>query len=81
MKLPRHVGGDELAHLLHRYGYCVVHQTGSHQHLPVVIAGKTHDLTIPNRKPLRVGTLHRILKDVAEHQEISHEQILEDLSG
>jgi predicted RNA binding protein YcfA (HicA-like mRNA interferase family) len=81
MKFPRHVGGDELARLLHRYGYCVVHQTGSHQRLSVVIAGKTHDLTIPNHKPLRVGTFHRILKDVAEHQKISREQILEELFG
>jgi predicted RNA binding protein YcfA (HicA-like mRNA interferase family) len=81
MKLPRHVDGDELAHLLSRFGYRIVHQTGSHQRLSAVIAGKTHDLTIPYHKPLRVGTLHRILKDVAEHQQISREQIIAELFG
>jgi len=81
MKLPRNVDGDELARLLFRYGYHVVHQTGRHQRLSAVIAGKTHDLTIPYHKPLRVGTLHRILKDVAEHHQISREQIIAELFG
>jgi len=81
MKLPRHVDGDELARLLSRFGYRILHQTGSHQRLSAVIAGKTHDLTIPAHKPLRVGTLHRILKDVAEHQQISREQIIAELFG
>jgi len=56
-------------------------KTGSHQRLSVVIAGKIHDLTIPKHKPLRVGTLHRIQKDVAEHQKISREQIIAELFG
>ncbi len=81
MRLPRHIDGDELARLIYRYGYHIVHQTGSHQRLSAVIAGKTHDLTIPRHKPLSVGTLHRILKDVAEHQKISREQLTEELFG
>ncbi|MCX6701169.1 MAG: type II toxin-antitoxin system HicA family toxin [Methanomicrobiales archaeon] len=62
MKLPRNVDGDSLAHLLNRYGYRIDHQTGSHQRLSAVIRGKTHNLTIPRHKPLRVGTLHGILE-------------------
>jgi predicted RNA binding protein YcfA (HicA-like mRNA interferase family) len=81
MKLPRNVDGDELARRLNRYGYNIVHQTGSHQRLSAIISGKTHNLTIPRHKPLRVGTLHEILKDVAEHQKISREQIILDLFG
>ena len=81
MKLPRNVDGDELAHLLNRYGYRIDHQTGSHQRLSAVISGKTHDLTIPRHKPLRVGTLHEILKDVAQHQKISREDIIAELFG
>jgi predicted RNA binding protein YcfA (HicA-like mRNA interferase family) len=81
MKLPRNVDGDELTRLLHRYGYCVDHQTGSHQRLSADIAGKTHNLTIPRHKPLRVGTLHGILKDVAEHQGISFGKIIMELFG
>jgi predicted RNA binding protein YcfA (HicA-like mRNA interferase family) len=81
MKLPRNIDGDELAHLLNRYGYRIDHQTGSHQRLSAIISGKTHDLTIPRHKPLRVGTLHEILKDVAQHQKISRENIIAELFG
>jgi predicted RNA binding protein YcfA (HicA-like mRNA interferase family) len=81
MKLPRNIDGDELAHLLNRYGYRIDHQTGSHQRLSAVINGITHDLTIPSHKPLRVGTLHGILKDVAKHQEIHLEQVIAELFG
>ena len=81
MKLPRNVDADELARLLKRYGYRIDHQTGSHQRLSAVINGKTHDLTIPRHKPLRVGTLHGILKDVAEHREIHLVQVIAELFG
>jgi predicted RNA binding protein YcfA (HicA-like mRNA interferase family) len=81
MKLPGNIDGDELASLLNRYGYRIDHQTGSHQRLSAVISGKTHDLTIPRHKPLRVGTLHEILKDVAEHQKISRDKIIAELFG
>jgi predicted RNA binding protein YcfA (HicA-like mRNA interferase family) len=81
MKLPRNIDGDELARRLNRYGYNIVHLTGSHQRLSTIISGKTHNLTIPRHKPLRVGTLHEILKDVAEHQKISREQIILELFG
>ena len=79
MKLPRNIDGDKLASLLSRYGYRIDHQTGSHQRLSAIINGKVHDLTIPCHKPLRIGTLHGILKDVAEHQEISLAQVITDL--
>lgn len=81
MKLPRNVDGDELAHLLKRYGYRIDHQTGSHQRLSAEIQGKTHDLTIPRHKPLRIGTLHGILKDVAEHQDITIADVVMELFG
>jgi predicted RNA binding protein YcfA (HicA-like mRNA interferase family) len=81
MKMPRNIDGDELAHLLLRYGYRITHQTGSHQRLSVERDGKVHDLTIPRHKPLRVGTLHGILKDVARYQEKSREDILTELFG
>lgn len=81
MKLPRNIDGDELARLLNRYGYRIDHQTGSHQRLSGVISGEIHNLTIPRHKPLRIGTLHEILKDVAEHQKISREKIIEELFG
>ena len=82
MKLPRDVDGDELARRLSScYGYCIDHHTGSHQRLSAVISGKTHSITIPRHKPLRVGTLHGILKDIAEHQRSSLEQVVVELFG
>ena len=31
MKLPRDIGGEELAKLLSKYGYEITRQTGSHR--------------------------------------------------
>jgi predicted RNA binding protein YcfA (HicA-like mRNA interferase family) len=81
MKLPRNTDGDEPASLLSRYGYHITHQTGSHQRLSLENEGKTHDLTIPRHKPLRVGTLHGILKDAAHQQDITREQVITYLFG
>lgn len=81
MKLPRDVDGDTLARLLRRYGYTIDHQTGSHQRLSADVHGGHHDLTIPLHKPLRVGTLHTILKDVARHQEKEIGQVIRELFG
>lgn len=81
MKLPRNIDGDELAGRLERYGYRITHQTGSHQRLSVEKDGKVHDLTIPRHKPLRVGTLHAVLKDVARSEGKSREDVLSELFG
>jgi len=81
MKLPRDVDGDTLARLLRRYGYSIDHQTGSHQRLSAYVNGRHHDLTIPLHKPLRVGTLHTILKDVASHQKKDLDLIIRELFG
>lgn len=81
MKLPRNVDGDTLARLLNLYGYRIDHQTGSHQRLTTTVDGKKHDITIPLHKPLRIGTLHRILKDVAVHQGKELAIIISELFG
>lgn len=33
MKIPRDIGGEELARLLGKYGYKITRQTGSHMRL------------------------------------------------
>jgi len=81
MKLPRNIDGDELASLLSRYGYHITHQTGSHQPLSLEKEGKTHVLTVPRPKPLRVWTLQGILTDVAHQQDITRKQVITDLFG
>ncbi len=79
MKFPRGTGGAELIKRLSRFGYSPVHQTGSHVRLKAVIERKIHTITIPLHDPLRVGTIHHILKDVAEHLHIPLARLIEEL--
>jgi predicted RNA binding protein YcfA (HicA-like mRNA interferase family) len=78
MRIPRDVGGEELARLLKKYGYEVARQVGSHIRLTTQQEGE-HHVTIPRHKPLRVGTLNSILKDVAEHLKLSRDELAESL--
>ncbi len=80
MRIPRDVGGDELARLLKRYGYEVSGQVGSHMRLTTKQGGE-HHITIPQHKTLRVGTLNSVLKDVAEHLNMNRDELIESLFG
>jgi len=81
VKLPRDIGGEDLTHLLNKYGYRVIRQTGSHMRLHAPIKGGDHHLTIPNHKPLKVGTLSGVLSDVAGYLEIDKQDLLASLFG
>ncbi len=80
MKLPRDLSGAQLAKALARIGYSTTRQTGSHLRLTTASPSE-HHVTIPVHDPLRVGTLAAILADVAAHQEISRDDLLERLFG
>jgi predicted RNA binding protein YcfA (HicA-like mRNA interferase family) len=62
MKLPRNLDADDLIKALSRIGYVVARQTGSHIRLHC--SDPEHAITVPNHRPLRVGTLAAILQDV-----------------
>jgi predicted RNA binding protein YcfA (HicA-like mRNA interferase family) len=79
LKLPRDLGGEELAQLLGRYGYQVMRQRGGHMRLTSAIKGYEHRVTIPRHKPLRVGTLNKILKEIAAYLEMGYQELVEDL--
>lgn len=79
MKLPRDLSGLQLASALHRYGYSIVRQTGSHIRLRSTLKGTEHHVTIPSHKALSIGTLSRILADVAGYLEIPRTQLTEEL--
>jgi predicted RNA binding protein YcfA (HicA-like mRNA interferase family) len=81
MKLPRHIGGEDLIKLLAKFGYEVVRQTGSHVRLKSETMEKVHFITIPLHKPLKLGTLNNILSDVAEYLEMSKKELIERLFG
>ena len=79
MKLPRDIGGEELANLLTKYGYQITRQTGSHMRLTSSLKGTEHHITIPRHKSLKVGTLSGIVKDVALYLEIDKQRLIEEL--
>ena len=64
MKVPRDVDASELITILKQHGYSVVRQTGSHIRLSKIIDNKEHAITVPNHKPIKIGVLQNIVKDV-----------------
>jgi predicted RNA binding protein YcfA (HicA-like mRNA interferase family) len=76
MKLPSDVSADRLIRVLQHLGYQVVRQKGSHIRLRHDGA-TTHSVSVPNHNPLKKGTLHGILADVARARSILIEEIIE----
>jgi predicted RNA binding protein YcfA (HicA-like mRNA interferase family) len=70
MKLPRGVSADRLIRALERLGYAVIRQKGSHLRL-FHEAAPTHSISVPLHDPLKIGTFHGILVEVAQAQSIS----------
>jgi len=78
VKTPRDCTGPKLVRALQKFGYTVLRQTGSHIRLVTQLGGE-HHLTVPNHDPIKVGTLHGILKDVAAHHRLSVDDLLREL--
>ena len=64
MKVPRDIDASDLIKLLGRYGYEVIRQTGSHVRLLKKLDEGEHVITVPNHKPIKIGTLQNIVKDI-----------------
>ena len=79
MKLPRDVGGRDLADLLSKYGYKIDHQTGSHLRLRSASGEGVHTLTIPAHRPLKVGTRSAVLLDVAQNLGMDKQELIRQL--
>ncbi|MEM9118159.1 MAG: type II toxin-antitoxin system HicA family toxin [Cyanobacteria bacterium P01_F01_bin.56] len=75
MKLPRDLTGKQLVKALENLGYQVDRQTGSHIRLTTQEKGE-HHVTIPNHSPLKIGTLNAILKHIANHFQISRDDLI-----
>jgi predicted RNA binding protein YcfA (HicA-like mRNA interferase family) len=73
--LPRDISGEELAKRLHRVGYSVTRQTGSHMRLATNQPNQ-HHVTIPRHSALRFGLLAAVLEDVAAHLEVTRDELL-----
>jgi predicted RNA binding protein YcfA (HicA-like mRNA interferase family) len=74
MKLPRGVSADRVIRALEKLGDEVIRRKGSHVRLrhpePPV-----HSITVPMHNPLKTGTLHGILSEVAQLRSITVESI------
>jgi predicted RNA binding protein YcfA (HicA-like mRNA interferase family) len=79
VKLPRDLYGRDLARVLcARWTYAKVNQVGSH----IILQTETpqhHRLSVPDHKPLRIGTLNAILREVAVAKGVTREDILATL--
>lgn len=80
MKLPRNVSGEDLIKALRKLGYEVLRQRGSHIRLKTSEKGE-HYITIPNHSPLKAGTFSSILAAIAEHHEMTKDELVEKLFG
>ena len=78
MKLPRDIPGGQLGRALSKLGYVPTRQKGSHVRYATQQNG-THQMTIPNHSPIKTGTLHGILKNVAAHHGLSVEELVRQL--
>jgi predicted RNA binding protein YcfA (HicA-like mRNA interferase family) len=75
MKIPRNLDGGELVKRLGKVGYKKQHQSGSHIIIKTERNGENTQ-SVPNHKPLKVGTLNSILGDVADHLNMKKEDLL-----
>jgi predicted RNA binding protein YcfA (HicA-like mRNA interferase family) len=78
MKIPRDVSGEQLVRRLKKLGYAVVRQNSSHARLTHP-GPPQHHITVPMHKPLKIGMLQGLLKQVAEQRSLSLETLIEDL--
>ena len=72
MKVPRDIDAIKLIKLLQQYGYRIIKQTGSHIRMSKNLSSnETHNITIPNHKPIKIGTLHSISSDICEKNKLN----------
>jgi predicted RNA binding protein YcfA (HicA-like mRNA interferase family) len=75
VKIPRDCNGRDLIKALRVLGYEPVRSSGSHIVLTTLRDGE-HHVTIPEHRPLKVGTLHDVLKAVAQHHRLPVDELL-----
>ena len=76
MRLPRGISADRVIRALERLGYEMIRQKGSHVRLRHD-GPPAHAITVPLHDPLKTGTLHGILSEVAEKRSITVESIVD----
>jgi predicted RNA binding protein YcfA (HicA-like mRNA interferase family) len=72
--IPKDITGKELIKRLKVLGYIPIRQNGSHIRVQTEEKGK-HSETIPNHDPMRQGTLRKILKNIANHFDLTLDEL------
>jgi predicted RNA binding protein YcfA (HicA-like mRNA interferase family) len=75
MKLPGDVSSSRLISALQKLGYQVIRQKGSHIRLRHE-GPPQHSISVPNHNPLKKGTLHGIVSEVARARSLTVEDIV-----
>jgi predicted RNA binding protein YcfA (HicA-like mRNA interferase family) len=79
VKLPRNISGEQLAdHICRHWDYIRITQVGSHIMLRTETPSRSKQV-IPAHAPLRIGTLSKILGQIAAHKQVAREDILRGL--
>ncbi len=78
MRLPRDVSAEAFIKALRVLGYAITRQKGSHIRVTTQLGGEHHEV-VPQHNPIRIGTLHSILKSVAQHHQMSVGELLRRL--
>jgi predicted RNA binding protein YcfA (HicA-like mRNA interferase family) len=72
--IPKDITGKELVKRLQILGYVAIRQNGSHIRVQTEQNGK-HSETVPNHDPMKQGTLRKILKNIANHFNMTLEEL------
>ena len=75
MRLPRDISGIALQAALGRLGYNATRQRGSHVRITTLVNGEHHEV-IPLHSAIKLKTLSSILKSVAQHHELTVEELI-----
>ncbi len=78
-RVPRDVSAKDLIKILSKYDYEHVRQNGSHIRLSVNTADGVKNITIPNHRPIKLGTLMSITNDVSSQLKIDREDLISKL--
>ena len=78
-KIPRNIYGRKLCKSLKQYGYQSTRQTGSHIRITRITKNSVHHITVPDHRPIKVGTLNKILTDIGNHLNLSKDELISSL--
>ncbi len=78
MNLPQDLTGLQLVKRLEVFSYRITRQTARHIRIRTLQNGE-HHLTLCSQHPLKVATLSAIVDDIAQHFNLTHDELLHRL--